>query len=113
MAILESDLLLEVGSEAIADLSAAEKAAILAKYSVANIKVAAMKTFYVLALKYKPSYKMGSAFEELSSKYRRYWEIYCHLAATVGAGKLAVDVDELEDDTYNIERYKWPGQTRA
>lgn len=108
MALTENDILLEVGSEALEDLTAKEKATILETFSPGQEKVAAMKIFYLLALKFKPSYKMGSTFEDLSAKYRKYWEIYCHLAKTLNAGRTTGS--ESANNTVEVDRWKWPGQ---
>lgn len=107
MPLSEDAIILEVGSEALDELTAKEKATILAKYSAGQEKIAAMKIFYLLALKFKPSYKMGTAFEDLSAKYRKYWDIYCHLSSTLNAG-----VNTGDNNTTEVDRWLWPGQTR-
>ena len=117
MALTENQILLEVGSDALDELTEKEKATILAKYSAGQEKVAAMKIFYLLALKFKPSYKMGSTFEDLSAKYKKYWDIYCHLAKSLNAGVItggdhnsAYSENSSANNTVEVDRWKWPGQ---
>jgi hypothetical protein len=110
MPITEDNLMLEVGSEVLDELTAKEKATILAKYSIGQEKVAAMRVFYIAAMKFKPSYKMGSTFEDLSAKYRKYWDMYCFLAHTVNAGRTTGN--NSANNTVEVDRWKWPGQTR-
>jgi hypothetical protein len=110
MAITEDDLMLEVGSEVLDELTIKEKATILAKYSLGTIKIAAMKVFYVAAMKFKPSYKMGSTFEDLAAKYRKYWDMYCFLAKSLKAGYTTGS--NSANNTVVVDRWKWPGQIR-
>lgn len=119
MALTEDQIILEVGSEVLDDLTAKEKSTILNKYSAGDEKVAAMRVFYVAALKFKPTYKMGSSYEELSSKYKRYWDIYCHLARSLGAGVVTggshnnnYSNNVSANNTVEVDRWKWPGQTQ-
>lgn len=100
----ESTLLLEVGSEALNDLTAAEKGAILNKYSETQVKLAGMKVFGLLTRKFQPNYRMGRLYESLSQKYEMYYKLYRHYAATVSAGKLGhTDLDDkkvIENDKF-------------
>jgi len=104
--------MLEVGSEVLDELTAKEKATILAKYSVGEEKVAAMRVFYVASMKFKPSYKMGSTFEDLSAKYRKYWDMYCYLAKCLGAGRTTGSEgnNASANNAVEVDRWKWPGQ---
>jgi len=106
----EADLLLEIGSEALDDLSSTEKAAILAKYESGQETLAALKAFSILMKKFKPTYRMGKMYEDLSAKYERYRDLYNLYAKTVRAGKVGKDPDEITK--YDIDRWKWPSQTR-
>lgn len=111
----ESTLLLEVGSEALLDLTTAEKTAILALFTDAQVRQAGMKTFDLLRKKFLPTYKMGSSYEELSAKYKSYDKRYKEYAQSVNAGKLAVTptaTDFTDETAYPLERYKWVAPTR-
>ncbi len=117
MPLTEDQILLEVGSEVLDELTDKEKTSILNKYSSGEEKLAAMKVFYLAALKYKPTYKMGSAYEELSSKYKRYWDIYCHLAKSLSAGVVTggshnnnYSNNVSANNSVEVDRWKWPGQ---
>jgi len=111
MAITETDLLMEIGGEALDELTEKEKNTILATYSTA--KEAAMKAFWLLSAKYKPTYRMGSAYEELSSKYKRYWDLYCYYAKTMKAGYISNNTSNNNNSNQvDVDRWKWPGQTR-
>lgn len=112
-------MILEVGSEVLDELTDLELMSILNTYSVGEEKLAAIKVFYLAALKFKPSYKMGSAFEDLSAKYRKYWEIYCHLTRSVGAGVVTGGARNSDynnnvsaNNAVDVDRWKWPGQTQ-
>lgn len=100
----EATLLLEVGSEALAELSTAEKAAILAKYTEAQVVIAGMRVFDVLRKKFQPNLKMGRMYEELAAKYHFYDKLYNQYAQAVRAGRLGrTDFS----DQRSIERYKF------
>lgn len=104
----ESTLLLEVGSEALSDLTSAEKAAVLAAYTNAQVVYAGMKVFELLSKKFKPTYRAGKMYRQLSDKYERYVQIYKNYCRNVSAGKLGKDVDA--DTTYEeveMDRYKF------
>lgn len=117
MALTKTDILLEVGSEVLDELTETELSTILSTYSTGEEKIAAMKIFYLAALKFKPSYKMGSAFEDLSTKYKRYWDIYCHLARSLNAGIVtggarnnSYENNTSANNAVDVDRWKWPGQ---
>ena len=87
--------MLEVGSEALSELSSDEKSAILAAYTDAQVMLASMKVFKLLARKYKPNYRMGRMYENLGKKFETYDRLYKEYARNVRAGKLAkTDFDE-------------------
>lgn len=100
----ESVLLLEVGAQAIRDLSADEKDIILSKYSDAQVKYAGMTTFNLLRKKFRSNYRMGRMYENLSQKYEAYDRIYKEYAFAIKAGKNSStesDVDySLRRDTF-------------
>jgi len=106
----ENDLLLEVGSEALNDLSDEEKIAILNKYESGQETLAALKVFSILMKKFKPTYRMGKMYEDLSAKYERYRDLYNLYAKMVRAGRVGQDPDTITK--YDIDRWKWPSQTR-
>ena len=110
MALTELDLMLEVGSDALDDLSSTEKTAILSRYESGQETLAALKVFSILMKKFKPTYRMGKMYEELSAKYERYRDLYNLYAKMVNAGRIGKDPDEITN--YDIERWKWPSQTR-
>lgn len=107
----EINLILEVGSDALDELSTTEKSAILAKYSNGDESIAALHVFKILMRKFKPTYRMGRMYEALSDKYVAYKDLYEHYARSVLAGKLAKDVDDIAK--YDVERWKWPSQTKV
>lgn len=100
----ESTLLLEVGSEALDDLTAGEKGAVLNRYTDSQVKLAGMKVFGLLVRKFQPNYRMGRMYETLSQKYEMYYKLHRHYAATVSAGKLGhTDLDDkkvIENDKF-------------
>ena len=89
----ESVLLLEVGAQAIRDLSADEKDIILSKYSDAQVKYAGMMTFNVLRKKFRANYRMGRMYEDLSQKYEAYNRIYKEYAQAISAGRNSVTTE--------------------
>jgi len=82
----------------------------LCKFLDSQIKLAGMFVFNLLRKKYRPSYRMGSMYENDSAKFEKYNELFKEYAQSVSAGKLAVETNT--QTTYEIERYKWPEQTR-
>jgi CRISPR/Cas system-associated endonuclease Cas3-HD len=112
----QAELILEVGSEAIKDLSSEELAAILAKYTANQAPFAGLKVFDILSKKFQHSYRMGSTFEALSDKSRHYYELYLHYTQSVKAGKLgthSLDEDSTEAASRNdIQRQKFPSDIR-
>ena len=103
----EAELILEVGSTAVADLTTVEKAAILAGFSAAQARLAGMATFDLLKKKFSHSYKMGKAFINESQKHETYSKIYNEYAATTNAGKTTGSEDDV--DAYkNVDRWKFP-----
>lgn len=106
----EQTLLLEVGSEALSDLTTDEKNAILGKYSEDEVRIAGMKVFYILMRKFQADYRMGRMYEDLSQKYEAYRRIYNWYAKTVSAGRVTSDPAE---ENYVVERYKFVKPTRS
>lgn len=106
----ELTLVLEVGSEALDELSTTEKNAVLAAYTDAQVKFAGMKVFDILRKKFLPTYRMGRMYEDLSAKFEKYDRLYKEYCATVAAGELGEDPDDITK--YDVERWKWPSQTR-
>lgn len=108
--MLESTLLLEVGSEALAELSSDEKTAILAKYTDTQAALAGMRVFDVLRKKFQPNLKMGRMYEDLATKFRFYDEMYKQYARAVKAGRLGrTDFSSQR----SIDRYKWVKDSHA
>jgi len=103
--MLESVLLLEVGSEALVELSADEKTAILARYTDSQCAVAGMKVFGLLMKKYQPNYRMGKMYEDLGQKYEAYRRIYNDYARSVNAGRSSSEDESLP--RYDIEKTKF------
>lgn len=85
----ETILILEVGADPLADLSAAEKSAILAKYTDEQVRHAAIKVFDLLRKKYKANYRMGRMYENLGDKYKYYDQLYHEYLSNTGAGRNA------------------------
>ena len=106
----ELTLTMEVGSEAVEELSSTEKTAILASYTNAQVKFAGMKVFDLLRKKFLPTYRMGRMYEDLSSKFEKYESLYREYCQTMNAGKLGEDPDDVTK--YDVDRWKWPSQTR-
>ena len=106
----ESNLLLEVGAQALNDLSADEKIAILARYDDGQEKIAGMKVFSILMKKFKSDYRMGRLYEDRSQKYEAYRQIYREYCQMVSAGKLSVD--PATQDRWDVERYKFVKHSR-
>lgn len=106
--MLEHNLLLEVGSEAIEDLTADEKDAILRKFSDSEPRRAGMKVFYILMRKFESDYRMGRMYEDLSQKYEAYRRIYNWYAKSVSAGSTTSG-----EDKFNVPRYKFVKPTRS
>lgn len=107
----ETNLLLEVGSGALNDLTTEEKNAILNKYSDGEEKLAGMKVFYILMRKFKPNYRMGRMYEDLSRKYEAYRDIYYEYARSTNAGRHGIDPDTQERS--DVIRYKFISPTRS
>ena len=103
----EAELILEVGSTAVEDLTTAEKAAILATFSAAQARLAGMATFDLLKKKFKPSYKMGKAYIAESDRYEKYQALYNEYAMSTNAGRVTGDSDS-RDDYKNLDRWKFP-----
>jgi len=106
----ETTLLLEVGEEALIELSTNELSLILNLYDDSQARIAAMRVFDILRKKFKPSYRMGSLFEDRAAKYRAYENLYKEYASSVGAGKLGTPV--ADTDVVDIDRNKWTRLTR-
>jgi len=97
--MLESTLLLEIGSEALSELSTDEKEALLARYTDAQASVAGLKAFGLLMKKFQPNYRMGKMYEDLSDKYEAYRRIYNLYCQNINAGRTGSSgTDELKYD---------------
>ncbi len=83
-----ANLLLEVGAQAIKDLSAGEEAAILAKYANGQEALAGLHVFSLLTKKFKANYRMGRMYQNESQKYEAYRQIYYEYTRSVNAGKV-------------------------
>ena len=106
----ELTLILEVGSEALDELSDTEKTAILSNYDDDEVKYAGMKVFDILRKKFLPTYRMGRMYEDLSAKFEKYDRLYKEYCSIVSAGSLAADPDNI--DNYDVERWKWVSPTQ-
>lgn len=106
----ESNLLLEVGAQALRDLSTDEKTAILDKYEDGREKLAGMKVFNILRKKFQADYRMGRMYEDLSQKFEAYDRLYKEYAQAVKAGRLGLDPSK--NETYTIDRYKFVKNSR-
>jgi hypothetical protein len=96
----EEVLKLEIGSEAFSNLTSAEVAHIVEKYS--DVKLAGMKAFELLWKKFKPTYRMGKLYEEESDKYQAYKEMYLLYTKQLGAG---IHTSKLTN--VNVKRGLW------
>ena len=83
----ESNLLLEVGAQALKDLSADEKQGILNKYQDGQEALAGLHVFSLLMKNYKANYRMGRMYVYESQKYETYRDIYREYARSVNAGR--------------------------
>jgi hypothetical protein len=113
----KTTLLLEVGEEAMNELSDNEQGLILNLYDDSEARVAAMRVFDILRKKFKPSYRMGSFYEDRAAKYRAYDNLYKEYASSVGAGKLGAAITDVEIEVpvhhaNDIDRNKWTKLTR-
>lgn len=106
-----NDLLLEIGSEAFADLTTDEINAIVAKYSSTQVKLGGMKAFELLMKKFKSNYRMGRMYEHLSQKFEAYRKTFYWYTQHVSAGTLAHDSDLGE--ARNIQREKFLKDTHS
>jgi hypothetical protein len=104
--MLESELLLEIGSQAYDDLTSTEITHLTSAYTSSQISLAGLKAFDLLRKKFQPTYRMGKTYENLSQKYEFYNKIYKEYAMTVNAGKISSTSDE-RDDHQNIDRWKF------
>ena len=83
----ETNLLLEVGAQALKDLSADEKQGILGKYQDGQEALAGLHVFSLLMKKYKANYRMGRMYVYESQKYEAYRDIYREYSRSVNAGR--------------------------
>lgn len=100
------DLLLEIGEEALNELSVKEKNAIAAKYTVAQTRVAGLHAFQLLMKKFKPNYRMGKTYEALSEKFIAYRQLYNWYCQTVAAGRITATETQL-DDVETVDKDKF------
>jgi pantothenate kinase len=106
----ESVLLLETGSQALAELTSDELNLILAKFTDDQVRQAAMNVFNLLRKKFKATYRMGTLYREETSKYKFYDQMYKEYARSLKAGRLGVDPGI--QTNHDLDRYKWPKETK-
>ena len=105
--MINDDLLLEIGSEAYADLSDFEIAALCRKYSAAYSSHAGLHAFQLLMKKFQPTYRMGKTYEKLSEKFDSYKKTYNWYAARVKAGRITATAAELaEVEKIDSDKFK-------
>ncbi len=109
--MLEATLLLEIGSEALSELSTDEKEAILARYTDAQASVAGLKVFSILMKKFQPNYRMGKMYEDLSQKYDAYRQIYNLYCLNLNAGRTTKPAKGTP--RYDVEKNKYPRHTMS
>lgn len=97
-------LLLEVGANALSDLTDGEKALILAQFTNAQVKQAGLTVFELLSKNFEATYRMGSLYEASSEKYKHYHSIYLQYLRETSAGKTST-LTTVESD--RIERNKF------
>lgn len=102
----EDEILLEIGSQAYSDLTETEINSLITNYSSSQKSVAGMKAFDLLRKKFRPTYRMGRTYKDLSDKYKFYDMLYKEYAATTDAGKVTSSSDD-RSDRNNIDRYKF------
>ena len=85
MALTENDLKLEVGTEGWEELTTDEQNSLL---SYSSLTLAALKAFDLLRKKYRPTYRLGRAYEDLSSKYEHYAALYREYQRRVAVGEV-------------------------
>lgn len=83
----QDNLLLEVGAQAIKDLSTDELTLILQKYENGQESLAGLHVFNLLTKKFKGNWRMGRMYQHDSQKYDAYREIYREYARSLKAGK--------------------------
>lgn len=83
----ETKLLEAIGSEAISELTQDEKNIILGKFTDSQVYEAAMFAFSLLMKKFRPSYRLGRMYEDLSQKYEFYYKMYIMYSNMVKAGR--------------------------
>lgn len=93
------NLLLEVGAQALEDLSTDEEDAILDKYENGQETLAGLHVFSLLSKKFKHDYRMGRMYQYESQKYKAYTRIYHEYLATIKAGKY-----KKQEDSYDVGR---------
>jgi hypothetical protein len=102
----EAIIILEVTEAVWAELSAAEKAGMLAKYADTQVLPCAMHVFNLLRKKFQPNYRMGKMYENLSDKYKFFDQLYKEYTQKVNAGYTSpvsetyeqIDVDRFRAD---------------
>ena len=104
MPITNTDLMLEIGSEAYKDLTTDEINAIIGRYDISQIRLAGMKAFELLTKKFKPTYRMGKTYKALSDKYQAYRKVYEWYCNVVGAGR---NTGPETTTIRPLSRYKW------
>jgi len=79
------ELRLEIGTEGYDELTDVERDACL---SCSTPTIAALRAFDLLRKKYRPSYRLGRMYEDLSSKYIHYNSLYREYQQMVSRGYL-------------------------
>ena len=95
MALEESALRLEVGTEGWEELTEEERTYLL---GFSSLTLAALRAFDLLRKKYRPTYRLGRTWEDLDAKYRRYEALFREYRLRVAQGAL-VEEEEEEDET--------------
>jgi len=103
MALPERSLKLEIGSEAFSELTDEEVYDICQRYDVGEEKLAGMKAFELLMKKFRPTYRLGRLYEDLSAKFEHYRRMFVWYAQQLKAGRSG----EGEGTDYVVERTKW------
>jgi hypothetical protein len=94
------NLLLEVGAQAINDLSADELYLILDKYANGQETLAGIHVFNLLTKKFKGNWRMGRMYRHDSQKYEAYRQVQREYARSLNAGRskgTTVPDDSLRD----------------
>ena len=80
-------LLLEVGAQAIKDLSTDELYLLLDKYENGQETLAGIHVFNILTKKFKGNWRMGRMYRHDSQKYEAYRQVQREYARSLNAGR--------------------------